>query len=267
METDKILSADLLDILFEGKNKDYGAYELRKTDSARTATALGLTALVLLILLCSFISNEDKKTLKPFVVDIHDPTNIPDEPKLIPKKIIVPPTIKTKTVAFTPPKIVSDKLVLDLPVENKDMEDAKVGLKTTAGNIDDGIPTPAVEVKGSNVIEAPRSAAKEVDVIFEKVEIEATFKGDWVNYVRKEIEKHIDELSDAGQSGTCLVKFIVSKEGIVSNVEATTMIGTKLAEIAVNAIRKGPKWVPAIQNGQSVSAYRMQPISFQLQEQ
>ncbi len=100
-----------------------------------------------------------------------------------------------------------------------------------------------------------------------KVEIEASFKGDWISYVRKEIEKHLDELTDAGESGTCMIKFIVYKDGTVSNVEATTMKGTKLAEIAVNAIKKGPRWIPAIQNGQSVSAYRMQPISFQLQEQ
>jgi protein TonB len=63
-----------------------------------------------------------------------------------------------------------------------------------------------------------------------------------------------------------MVKFFVAKDGTVSNVEATTMKGTKLAEVAVNAIRKGPKWIPAIQNGQPVNAYRMQPISFQLQD-
>ena len=43
--------------------------------------------------------------------------------------------------------------------------------------------------------------------------------------------------------------------------EATTMKGTKLAEVAVNAIRKGPNWTPAQQNGRYVNAYRLQPVT------
>ena len=61
--------------------------------------------------------------------------------------------------------------------------------------------------------------------------------------------------------------FIVDKEGNVSSVEATTMKGTKLAEVAVNAIRRGPKWVPAQQNGRYVNAYREQPVTFTIQDQ
>ena len=74
----------------------------------------------------------------------------------------------------------------------------------------------------------------------------------------------MDELTDAGESGTCIVKFVVSKDGTVSDVEAITMKGTKLAEVAVNAIRKGPRWIPARQNGTAVNAYRQQPVSFQI---
>jgi protein TonB len=45
------------------------------------------------------------------------------------------------------------------------------------------------------------------------------------------------------------------------------MKGTKLAEICVNAIRKGPKWTPAEQNGRKVKAYRKQPVTFQIAEE
>ena len=61
--------------------------------------------------------------------------------------------------------------------------------------------------------------------------------------------------------GTCIVKFIVDSEGNVTGVEATTMRGTKLAEIAVHVIRNGPKWKPAMQYGRPVRAYRLQPVS------
>ena len=91
--------------------------------------------------------------------------------------------------------------------------------------------------------------------------------GGWARYVKKAIEGNIDELTDAGQSGTCRVRFIVSKDGSASSVEALTMKGSKLAEIAVNAIRKGPKWTPAQQNGRMVNAYREQPVTFTIQDQ
>ena len=61
MEANKILSADLLDLVFEGRNKEYGAYELRKTYNRRITRALLITATVaLLALLGSFLANKLK---------------------------------------------------------------------------------------------------------------------------------------------------------------------------------------------------------------
>lgn len=62
METNKILTADILDIIFEGKHKDYGAYQLRKTYNKRITYALiGTVIICLLLLLSSFISGAAKK--------------------------------------------------------------------------------------------------------------------------------------------------------------------------------------------------------------
>ncbi len=266
METNKILSADILDILFEGKNKDYGAYELRKTDNRRIITALCFTALAIIIILCSFVKSENNESKKSQIVEFTDPKSITNDPKILPKKLIIPAQPKIKTAAFPPPIIVIDKLVIDPPVENNKFDDAKISLKTTDGNIGDGISAP-VEIKQSNVIEAPHKLVKTEDSIVTFVEIEARFSGSWTNYVKKEIEKHLDELTDAGESGTCMVKFIVYKDGTVSNVEATTMKGSKLAEISINAIRKGSKWIPAMRNGQYVNAYRLQPVTLHLDDQ
>jgi len=44
------------------------------------------------------------------------------------------------------------------------------------------------------------------------------------------------------------------------------MQGSVLAEVAVNAIRNGPKWIPAEQYGRKVNAFREQPVSFTVQE-
>ena len=156
------------------------------------------------------------------------------------------------------------------PEENKELEDKKVDIKTEEGKKDDGIVAPPVEDKGTQVVEAPPKKEEDEDKVFTKVEIEASFpggEGAWTRYVTKAIENNMDELTEAGESGTCRVRFIVSKDGTVSDVEALTMKGTKLAEIAVNAIRKGPKWTPAQQNGRMVNAFREQPVTFTIQEQ
>jgi len=115
------------------------------------------------------------------------------------------------------------------------------------------------------VVNAPLIEDESENLVFSKVEVEAQFPGGDASlsrFVQREVEKRIDELTDDGRSGTCEVQFIVDREGNVSNVEAITMKGTKLAEVAVNAIRKGPKWVPAIQNGRQVRAWRRQKITF-----
>lgn len=105
------------------------------------------------------------------------------------------------------------------------------------------------------------------DIVFTKVEVEAAFPGGpgaWTKYIAREIEKDIDKLDDK-DNGTCIVKFIVGKDGKIRDVVAASMQGTKLAQIAVRAIIKGPDWLPALQNGRPVAAYRLQPVTFSKQ--
>ena len=99
--------------------------------------------------------------------------------------------------------------------------------------------------------------------LYSTVEVEASFPGGqpaWVKYITKRIMQSIDQLTKKDY-GTCIVKFIVGKNGYVSEVEATTMKKSRLAKIAVEAIEDGPRWIPAQQNGKYVNAYRLQPVT------
>ena len=273
MDANKILSADFLDILFEGRNKEYGAYELRKTENHRIKMGLIITlGAFLAIFLISVIAKSInfKDSTKEVVVKDVSLEKAPDEvkppPPPPPPKLPPPPPIKT--IAFTPPKVVKDEEVIKPPPEVKQLEEAKVDVKTVEGKKDEGIVAPTEE-KGTAVVEAPPKKQEDEDKVFTKVEIEASFPGGeagWNRYVKKAIESNMDELTEAGESGTCRVRFIVDKEGNVSDVEALTMKNSKLAVIAVNAIRKGPHWTPAQQNGRQVKAYREQPITFSIAE-
>src|SRR5580693_8884901 len=55
MEVNKILNADILDIIFEGKNKEYGAYELRKTYNKRMVKAILGTGIIIVLLFVGYI--------------------------------------------------------------------------------------------------------------------------------------------------------------------------------------------------------------------
>ncbi|MEI9934628.1 MAG: energy transducer TonB [Ferruginibacter sp.] len=66
---------------------------------------------------------------------------------------------------------------------------------------------------------------------------------------------------------TVIVQFIVGKDGAISGVHALTHFGFGMEDEAVKAIKNGPKWVPALQNGHNVNAYHSQPITFVVQEQ
>jgi len=108
-----------------------------------------------------------------------------------------------------------------------------------------------------------RDTVPQEDRIFTKVELEAQFPGGtaaWRAYITKAIQKDLARFTEK-DFGTCIVKFVVDLDGSVSHVEATTMQETELARVSEDAIRNGPKWIPAQQNGKAVKAFRLQPVT------
>ncbi|HEU5053165.1 MAG TPA: energy transducer TonB [Hanamia sp.] len=102
-----------------------------------------------------------------------------------------------------------------------------------------------------------------VDSLFTREEKEASFRGGaqaWLRYITGKLTSNIDKFSEKDY-GTCVVRFIIDTTGKVRDVQATTMKGTMLAYIAVEAIKNGPKWIPAMQYGRLVKAYRLQPVT------
>ncbi|MEO6453293.1 MAG: energy transducer TonB [Ginsengibacter sp.] len=83
-------------------------------------------------------------------------------------------------------------------------------------------------------------------------------------YIQSVIQKNADELMKDHTGGTCLVQFIVDTHGSVSDIKAITMQNSRLAEVAINAIRQGPRWNPAKQNGNPVSSYKRQAVTFKI---
>lgn len=118
----------------------------------------------------------------------------------------------------------------------------------------------------SQAFELPKVEVLEEDKIFTQVEIDASFQknGGWAGFVKTAIESNMEELVAEGKAVTCRVSFLVTKDGTVTDVKALTMKDSKLAQIAVDAIKNSPKWIPAQQNGHQVKVYREQEITFNI---
>jgi protein TonB len=274
MEANKILSADFLDLLFEDRNKDYGAYALRKTYNKRLVRALIITASVALLaflgsVLASSI-NSNKGKVKISEVNLQD-IKVEEEKKIElpppPPKPPEPPKVEMKQ--FTPPVIKKDEEVQKPPPEQEELKEAKIDVVNQEGIKDQNIATPTVIDEGKKVIEEKKE--DDENKIFEKVEIEASFPGGdgaWRRYLEKNLQNFnpADNGAPAGNY-TVYVQFIVDKEGNISDVRALTNHGYGMEDEAIKVIKKGPKWTPAIQNGRNVKAYRKQPITFQVQEE
>jgi protein TonB len=276
MEVNKILNADILDIIFEGRNKEYGAYDLRKSYNKRLVRAIVGMAVILVLLFGGFFlanlnSGHNKKSA--VVVDdvqLEDVTQKKNEPPPPPPPKVEPP--KVEMAKFTPPKIVPDKEVKpeEKPPEQEKLDDTKIGTVNQEGIKDDGIAAPPVSDAGKGVVEAPKKDDEDYDKTFTKVEIESDFPGGaaaWLRYLNKNLRYPDDAVNNEIQ-GTVVVQFIVDKEGNVSDVQAISGPDNGgLREEAVRVIKKSGRWTPAIQNGRQVKSYKKQPIVFKLESQ
>lgn len=276
MEPNKIQSADILDIIFDGRNKEYGAYELRKTYNKRMTKALVGTVLILLLaVLGNILANTVGKESKELIVQDVSLENVtqeekkPEPPPPPPPPKQEPP--KVEITKFTPPKIVKDEEVKeeDEIKEVEKLEDTKIGTINQEGAKDEGIVAPPVE-SGTGVVEAPKKE-EDYDKIFTVVQIPAEFPGGlpaWAKYLERNLNRDLPVENGAPPGKyTVVVSFIVAKDGAISDVVAENDPGYGTKAEAVRVITRGPKWKPAIQNGNKVIYRHKQSITFMVSEE
>ena len=270
MDTNNILKSDYLDILFEGRNKRYGSYELRRKYPERVRNA-GIIVGVIIILLIAYpviaalIPHKEVVIKKdpPKVANLADvPPIDKTKPPPPPPPAAPPPPVKP-TVQFTPPVIKKDEEVKEneKPAEVKDLKEAAAGVETAKGDpngIDPGvIDNPGT---GTGAVEAP-AAPK----IFTYVEQMPSFKnGDITSWLASHV-RYPDADKEAGNQGRSIIKFVVNEAGNISDVtvERSSNFPGLDAE-AVRAVKSMPAWNPGKQNGTAVKVYFTLPITFQL---
>ncbi|MGC4102283.1 energy transducer TonB [Ferruginibacter sp.] len=273
MEANKILNADILDIVFDGRNKQYGAYDLRRYYSNRMRKALLITGSAILILICGsvFAHFSGKGKSDGLEVKDIDMANVKETPPPVtppppPPPVQAPPP-DLKQVNFTPPVIMKDE---DVKPEDKIQaidDDAMISnINKESDNTNQVVQAP-VEEPNTGAIDVPKSNDDE-NKVFTKVEKEAAFDGDWGGFLKRYLNPDVPNDNGAPEgSYTVVVKFIVSKDGSLSDISCESDPGYGICQEAIRVIKKTKNWIPAVQNGNNVTAYRRQPITFQVQAQ
>lgn len=270
MEVNKILNADILDIVFEGRNKAYGAYQLRKTYNRRLGYALSaMFGICLLATVGSVLGKTgEKKKAQTFVQDVNIASireEKPTPPPVTPPPPKDPPKVEIKK--FTPPVIV-DHEVKEPPPTQSDLEDVKTGPISQEG-IKSDVVAPPVEEKSTGVVAAPR-VEEDYTGEFKTVQIQASFPGGpeaWQKYLQRNLRAEV-----AGENGasagryTVVVSFLVDRDGNISEVKAENDPGYGTSDEAVRVIQRGPKWKPAVQNGRNVIYRQRQTVVFEVPE-
>jgi len=273
MEANKILQSDVLDILFENRNKNYGAYELRTTYNKRIAWALtGMTALCLMFIGASIFagSHNGPKSTQMLVKDF-ELIDVKNEPPKEEIKLPEPP--KPQQIAQirdVVPRIVPDDQVKpeDVVPDVADVEDTHIGSITTPGDKGDVI-APPVE-KGTGKVETIGNKEEDFEKEFVTVQVQAKFPGgfaEWEKFLKRNLRAEIPTENGAAPNiYAVMVSFLVNKDGSISEVRAENDPGYGTADEAVRVIKKSGQWIPAVQNGRNVIYRQRQKISFVVEE-
>ena len=249
------------EVVFAHRNKEYGAYVLRSSYNKRMVMIMA--GMVLFAALAFGISELIKRLPKEKVElpkdsgvnttieQLKEKEPLPETPPPPP-----PPPMETMT-AFLPP-VIEDDVVTDILPTQDQLTDVKAGNQTVDGT-DEGWVLPTDEPTGG-----PALTQDVVEPIETWVEVESVFDGDLDAFINDNIRPPA-EAADLGVNGRVIIRFVVEKDGTVSNA----VVESKLEECpacdkeALRVVNKMPKWKPASNAGREVRTYVRLPIRFQ----
>jgi protein TonB len=253
------------EIVFEKRNKEYGAYELRKRYNKRMNIAFAISLAIFLFAvslptILDKLSELTKENIKVQEVDLKlaDPPPLDkDEPPPPPPPPDPPPPVQ-ETIKFTPPVIVEEVKEEDIPPPQEAANETTVDTKTQEGTTD----LEVLPDEGGGEDEAGLGEQE----IFTVVEKMPEFEGG-EDKLREFLSKNIKYPSMArenGISGTVYITFVVEGDGKITDVKSLRGLGGGLTEEAIRVVRMMPNWTAGRQNGKPVRVQFTLPVKFTL---
>ena len=277
-------SREWCDLVFEGKNKDFGAYVIRTESPKRHNMAVLWTLIgaVAVAALAFGLVKANQYLEERRLANAQDQTEVlidmsqeaeepePEQQRVEPEKPEVLPEEVLKSVKVTELQIVEDEKVkkedeIKTQDELKETETA-FGQKDNEKGTEDRNVTRTL--KEEVVVEKKEEKPKEVkEEVFRSVEQMPQFPGGEAALM-KYLQSHINYPPMAAENnvqGRVVVQFVVDKTGKVGEVKVVRSVDKDLDKEAVRVCKSLPKFTPGRQNGQAVSVWYTLPVTFKLQ--
>jgi protein TonB len=266
-----------VDLVFEGKNQAYGAYQLRKDTGKRNIKALILTVVTIIAIgllvwakvaienqLNSHVAIETDVELsklaqkKETKVERKEPVKIEMEKQVVEK-------VKS-SVKFTAPEIKKDNEVN--PEDEIKSQDDLSKTNTAIGSFDvKGNDEEGGEVLKAQQVAVDEAPKEEETKVFDVVEQMPSFPGGDAALM-KFLSDHIKYpvvAEENGIQGRVIATFVVERDGSITDVKVIKSVDPSLDKEAIRVLKSMPKWIPGKQNGSAVRVKYTVPVTFRLQ--
>lgn len=273
MTNKEILQSDMLDILFEKRNKAYGAYALRRGYDHRMLLALGSgLAIIFSVVLFNIIGgNNDmpndplpkKEVMTITTIEMPEAPEKPKEPEKPEEKPAAPKVIKqvaavknTANIKIEPDKIVK---TTEMPAIT-DLKDKQTGTENIDGEKPGNIATVTEKPANTGNGEGAGTEKQSDFIINERAPEFPGGEEALARFLSRNL--HTPEELEAGQKKSVRVRFTVGSDGSISLLEIVQTGGDLFDKEVVRVCKKMPRWKPAIQNGMHVPVSYVLPVTF-----
>lgn len=272
-----LVSNEWTDLVFEGRNQDYGAYKLRKGTTKRNIWSIIIVALAAVLLYLGLqlqhmveanrqVENTQAVELsaleqKKKEAKVEKKEQIKVEPEKVVEKV-------KSSVKFTAPVIKKDNEVKEedeIKLDEVEKSNKAVGAFTVEGNDEVG----GEVLKAKEEIAAPEPPKQQVEEnkVFDVVEQMPSFPGGMgalMSWLGQNI-KYPVIAAENGVQGRVIVQFVVEKDGSITDVKVAKSVDPSLDKEAARVVSSMPKWTPGKQNGSAVRVKYTVPVTFKLQ--
>jgi periplasmic protein TonB len=267
MEPIDMLKADPLDILFENRNKLYGAYPLRKFYAQRLYFSMGITLLAVILFSVFYLYFHSSPIIK--IVGPLSDYNLeqvdlvqPSKPVSPPARLLMPKP-PVATVPNTTPLIVPPDKPIQPMATISELDHSAIGVKTLAGVQDGGESNGNGNSKSDGVITATGPIESKPEV-FRAAEVMPEFPGG-IEALKRYLNRNLRMPESSLEPGSIVhvvARFVVGADGRVSNIEIIQAADAVFNIEVKRVISKMPVWKPGSQNQRNVAVYFDLPVNF-----
>jgi periplasmic protein TonB len=251
---------DIDDLLFQSRNRDYGAYQLRKKYNTVVIAGILIASLaVSLAVIVPFLLRPRSDNVlngnRRFTQLTMENLEPPKEEIYIPPSPPPPQSVHVEEIVKYVPPVVVDSVS---PIEKSQLSNDEYANQITNEKVD-------ITGTGSGDNLMAGQDGSETDEPFFLVEVMPSFKGGGLDRFRDWVQKRTSypqAAYDKKIRGTVFLTFIVEKDGTVSNVTVVKGVDPLLDDEAVRAISGSPKWTPGLQRGEPVRVRYSIPLNF-----